>query len=262
MPKHNIGSLVSKVFEGDDGELRPFVGSVVSHDEKENLYKIVYEDGDAEELSYDEISDVLVEKKKEIHSRFLKGSYAVHLAVCEYIAPDDLYDELMKKIPKTSLEASRVLAEKHFLSQIVSIDSDNEGVDSSSNRSLTLSLLCPLSMSAIKTAVRGRNCRHLQCFDMRTFLHYNKHISGGRWRCGVCEDFISVRDLVHCGLYETILLECKDKISAGRDKVSFRSDGSWCLKEDSKPRRGGDGEKGRTLNDAATQAPPEIIDLV
>jgi hypothetical protein len=261
LPKHNIGSLVSKIFEGDDGELRPFVGSIVSHDQKENLYKIVYEDGDAEELTCEEISDILVEKNNDRHGGFLKGSYAVHLAVCEYIAPDDLYDELMKRIPKTSLEDSREMAKKYLMSQIVSIDSDDEGVDSCSSRSLTLSLLCPLSMSAIKTATRGRQCKHLQCFDMRTFLHYNKHISGGRWRCGVCEDFISVRDLVRCGLYETMLLEYEDKISAGRDKVSFRSDGSWCLKKDSKLRRGGDAVRGRMLNDAS-QAPPEVIDLL
>jgi hypothetical protein len=264
MPKHKIGTLVSKIFDDVDGEPRPFVGSVVSHDQKYNLYKIVYEDGDVEELTYEETSKITVEKNNDQHGEFLKGSYAVHLAVCEYIAPDDLYDELMKTMPKISLETSRELAKKYLQGQIVSIDSDNEGVDSSRSSSLTVSLLCPMSMSAIKTAIRGRQCRHLQCFDMRTFLHFNKNISGGRWRCGVCEDFISVRDLVQCGLYQTMLHEFQDKISAGHDKVSFRSDGYWCLKEDSKSRRGGDAERGKNLNDTCRRrvAPLEVIDLM
>jgi len=273
--KHNIGSLVSKVFEGDDGELRPFAGTIESYDEEYNLYKVVYEDGDTEELTYEEVLSISAERNDDQDGVCLKGSYAVHLAVCEYIAPDNLYDDLIKRIQKISLEASRAMAKRYLQSQTVSIDSDSEGGDSSSSSSLTLSLLCPLSMSAIKTPIRGRHCKHMQCFDMKTFLHYNKHISGGRWRCGVCEDFLSVRDLVLCGLYETMLLEYKDKVSVGHDKVSFRSDGSWSLKDENKPRctsksRGvvvseGDAESVKISNDTcqkrlATQ--PEIIDLL
>jgi hypothetical protein len=195
--------------------------------------------------------------------------------VCEYIAPDDLYDDLIKRIQKISLEASRAMAKSYLQSQTVSIDSDSEGGVSSNSSSLTLSLLCPLSMSAIKTPIRGRHCKHMQCFDMKTFLHYNKHISGGRWRCGVCEDFLSVRDLVQCGLYETMLLEYKDKVSVGQDKVSFRSDGSWSLKDENKPRhtsksRGvigseGDAESMKISNVACQKrstTQSEIIDLL
>ena len=91
----------------------------------------------------------------------------------------------------------------------------------------------------------------------------------------MCEDFLSVRDLVQCGLYETMLLEYKDKVSVGQDKVSFRSDGSWSLKDENKPRhtsksRGvtgseGDAESMKISNVAcqkrsATQS--EIIDLL
>ena len=273
--KHNMGSLVSKVFEGDNGELRPFAGTIESYDKEYNLYKVVYEDGDAEELTYEEVLSISVERNDNQEGLYLKGSYAVHLAVCEYIAPDDLYDDLIKRIQKISLEASRAMAKSYLQSQTVSIDSDSEGGVSSNSSSLTLSLLCPLSMSAIKTPIRGRHCKHMQCFDMKTFLHYNKHISGGRWRCGVCEDFLSVRDLVQCGLYETMLLEYKDKVSVGQDKVSFRSDGSWSLKDENKPRhtsksRGvigseGDAESMKISNVAcqkrsATQS--EIIDLL
>jgi hypothetical protein len=61
-PKHMIGALVSKVFKGDGGDLCPFAGEVESYDEVYSLYKIVYEDGDAEELTYEEVLSILVER--------------------------------------------------------------------------------------------------------------------------------------------------------------------------------------------------------
>lgn len=91
----------------------------------------------------------------------------------------------------------------------------------------------------------------------------------------MCEDFLSVRDLVQCGLYETMLLEYKDKVSSGYDKVSFRSDGSWSLKDENKPRHtsksrgvgliGDDVEKGKFSNGSCQKrllAQPEVIDLL
>ncbi|CAN0510360.1 unnamed protein product, partial [Ectocarpus sp. 8 AP-2014] len=33
---------------------------------------------------------------------------------------------------------------------------------------------------------RGRYCKHLQCFDLNTFLSFNKDCAGAAWKCGVC----------------------------------------------------------------------------
>jgi hypothetical protein len=57
--KHRIGALISKVFQSDDDKLRPFAGVIDSYDEDRDLYKVVYEDGDAEELTYKEALSVL-----------------------------------------------------------------------------------------------------------------------------------------------------------------------------------------------------------
>ncbi len=46
-PRHRIGTLVRKFFEVHDCELRPFAGAVERYDEEYNLFKVVYEDGDA-----------------------------------------------------------------------------------------------------------------------------------------------------------------------------------------------------------------------
>ena len=192
----------------------------------------------------------------------LTGSYAIHLAVCEYITSEDLFANLLKTIQTLSLKDAREMAKKYLQNQTVSIDSDSEVGDFSSNSSLTLSLLCPISKKTMKTAVRGRLCKHIQCFDLETFIHSNKHITGGRWRCGVCENFLSVQDLIKCGLYETILHLYKDTPLA--DKVSFKSDGSWNLKDEKKQLRGV-GEAKReivSIDSPQKKTQPEIIDLM
>jgi len=257
--RYKVGTPVSKLFEDENGKMRPFAGKVTHYDAKFMLYKILYEDGDAEELTQNEVKEILVNKDdvRPEEGRSLLGSYAIHLAVCEYIEPDDLYHQVLDEIPKLSLESSKRQASRYLESQIVSIDSDNEGDAVSNRSSLTLSLLDPISKVAIGTPVRGSRCKHMQCFDLKIWLQSNKHISGGRWRCGVCEDFISVKDLVRCGLFEAMLHDYRDKVSGVRDKVSFKPDGSWCLKEENKLRyssknrssMGGNGSSGGKLGE-------------
>ncbi len=52
-------ALPSKVVKGDDGVRRPYVGRIESYDEEHGLYKVVYEDGDVEELTHDDALSVL-----------------------------------------------------------------------------------------------------------------------------------------------------------------------------------------------------------
>ena len=52
----------------------------------------------------------------------------------------------------------------------------------------------------------------------------------------MCESFVSVRDLVHCGLFQTMLDTVGSQVSSARDKVSWRADGSWKLQEENKLR--------------------------
>ncbi len=57
------GTKVTKEFE-DAGQMIPFNGEVESYDAKEKLYLIVYEDEDAEELTREEVSNILVRVNK------------------------------------------------------------------------------------------------------------------------------------------------------------------------------------------------------
>ena len=84
------------------------------------------------------------------------------------------------------------MAKEYLASQMVSmIDSDDEDVTAESSQAqgnsrsenLSLSLLCSVSRTVIETPVRGRHCKHIQCFDLKNFLHSNSNLNGGRWRC-------------------------------------------------------------------------------
>jgi len=280
--KFKLGTPVSKMFEGDDGVMRPFSGTVKRYDSETLFYQIVYEDGDVEELTEKEVASILANNgaggKEE--GNLLHGSFAIHLAVCEYIEPCDLFDQLVGKMPKISLESSRKMARQYLEKNTVSIDIDCNGSNASSGSSLTFSLLCPISKMTIGTPVRGQHCKHMQCFDMKIWLQSNKNVSGGRWRCGVCEDFISMKELVWCGLFEAMLHDHRDKVSGSRDKVSFKPDGSWSLKEENKLRYssknrdiGNEGGEGAAVDDQVTvdtnavsqkrsASQPEVIDLL
>jgi hypothetical protein len=54
-PKHKHGTIVSKTFKDDNGIHCPFAGAVESYDEMRKFYMIIYEDGDSEELTHEEV---------------------------------------------------------------------------------------------------------------------------------------------------------------------------------------------------------------
>lgn len=203
--------------------------------------------------------------------------YGIQIALCEYISHEALYKICMSSgtqgsIAKMNYEDGLNHAMKHFEKETLVLDSDSEdeGIknkkkDSSSEiRHLTCSLQCPVSMQTIKTPVRGKNCKHLNCFDLQTYLESNSKVSGGRWRCFVCEDFIPVEDLVYDGFIAQVLETHKDDISATRDKMQLSSDGTWGLvdqTETSSMKRNNKKRKMKENNDSLKKIARQVIDI-
>lgn len=96
------------------------------------------------------------------------------MAICKYVDPDRLHDELMGLtadgevvIPKISLRSAKKMARNYLSGQMVSIDDSEDenaadGKEAEDAKSLTFSLICPISKTAMKTPVRGRYCKHIQ----------------------------------------------------------------------------------------------------
>jgi predicted alpha/beta-fold hydrolase len=62
-------------------------------------------------------------------------------------------------------------------------------------------------------------------------------VSGGRWRCASCEQFLAYQDLQLCGLTEAALERYGKEASSARDRVEFRGkDKTFHLLEENKRR--------------------------
>lgn len=105
----------------------------------------------------------------------------------------------------------------------------------------------------------------LQCFDLESYLSSNAHVSGSRWRCASCENFVSLQNLEVCELTSHLLREFASKASV-RDRVELCADRSYKLLQARQPRsRKRRAEEMSATNDNAlppTKSSNEVIDLV
>jgi len=176
-----------------------------------------------------------------------EDTYNLQLSIVEYVSPQSLFQKCMRQEPegiaKLTFEEGRALVQQNLDKKdaVVLDDSDDdEGKNDASvnpqNIYLTCSLVCAVSMSAIRTPVRGKNCKHMQCFDLQNYLQSNATVSGGRWRCVVCEDFVPVEDLMVDGFIAKILERHGKDVSTSRDKVEIYKDGTYKLLHENKLR--------------------------
>lgn len=52
--------------------------------------------------------------------------------------------------------------------------------------SLEVSFSDPYSSEVIDIPARGSQCKHLPCFDLKTYLTVTCHIGGHSWTCPYC----------------------------------------------------------------------------
>ena len=202
-------------------------------------------------------------------------AYNFQLAICKYTPPQKLFEKCIGNnngsIMKLSFEEGRALLQQNLDQKdaVVLDDSDGDDDASSVDESNIYSLLCGVSMAAIQTPVRGKNCKHIQCFDLRNYLHSNVNVSGGRWRCVVCEDFVSVQDLMIDGFMAKILEDHGKDVSTSRDKIKVYRDGTYELLshnrlrfQKKRPASGGEQSNAKRSKVEQQQAATEVIDIL
>lgn len=203
-----------------------------------------------------------------------KEPYVMCVAVCSYKSPDAVVNSLVSSPnwARLSMEQAKAKALENAKRQTVVLDDTDE---SSSNdlSSFIFPLTCPVSQQLLKTPVRGKQCNHWQCFDLRNFVESNSHVTGTRWECPVCSKILSLEDLEYCPLTDSILKEYKGTATPHRDRVQFFADGTWKLLGEAKKRYGKKrpaevdsmtGNKRQCTNGAIARTPnsPEVIDLL
>jgi len=243
--------VVKEFLDEATGQLEPFDGKVVGYDHDYKLYRILYSDGDGEEIGRLDLEEIMVGKPQ----RHLSGSYGMNLAICEYVSAEDLSTNGIARI---TLEDAKKIAKDYAAKQHVAIDdSDDDGTVADDECSLNFSLVCPISKKRIIRPVRGKPCTHIQTFDLQSFLKANHLVTGSRWRCGVCEQFLSVDDLVECALFDAMLSE------AGSDDVCAvyqPGKGSWTLNDGGKEKPV-NGKTESTITEIHKTGETDVIEL-
>lgn len=197
--------------------------------------------------------------------------YAICVALCSYVSPDVVYKNIMSEIiNKLSMEDAKAKALENANRQTVVLE-DAEHRDEVN--SFIFPLTCPVSRQLLLTPVRGEQCSHWQCFDLRNFIESNTHVTGTRWHCPVCAKVVSCHDLQYCPLTASLLKEFEGQATPTRDRVQFFSDGTWKLLGEAKKWHAnkrpandtnGNGAK-RPRSDGNVAAPkgaPEIIEIL
>eukprot|EP01067_Filipodium_phascolosomae_P005149 Filipodium_phascolosomae@DN318_c0_g1_i1.p1 len=105
-----------------------------------------------------------------------------------------------------------------------------------------LPLVCPIALSRMSIPARGRECAHIQCFDLVNYLQVNQRLKAmnNRWKCGVCSQYVRPQDLEVDGWVQGILNTTQEKAR----EVEIAEDGGWkvtdCDDSDESEQTGGD----------------------
>eukprot|EP00126_Sphaerothecum_destruens_P007583 Sdes_comp19902_c0_seq1m12289 len=122
-----------------------------------------------------------------------------------------------------------------------------------------LSLVCPLGKMQISLPGKSRNCKHLQCFDMTTFLSMNERRE--TWICPVCNISTPFDTLFIDQHYQTIL----QNVSSNITQIIVTPEGDWAFCPPKDTLDVSDSQSDfhpvKLSEPRSTPAPVEVIDL-
>jgi hypothetical protein len=114
------------------------------------------------------------------------------------------------------IQANTRVESQQLLQKVVATGDDDIACDE-----IEVSLRCPIGFARIKIPARGRDCEHIQCFDLHTWLSYCSKY--GTTKCFHCSKLIPVGLLRKCPLIGDVL----EAVSDDADKVTITKDGNF-----------------------------------
>jgi len=145
---------------------------------------------------------------------YCKKAYYMEVNIVESIDVEDM----VKLVQHNNILCSMSLKTKEKTVEMLNV-SDSDVVEP---LSYNFSLLCPISKLKMKLPSRSINCRHIQCFDLRTFILLNKIKSN--WTCPICKTSILMEELVVDSFFldvinsSTLPENCSEIILSSNDK--------------------------------------------
>lgn len=102
--------------------------------------------------------------------------------------------------------------------------------------SLTVSLIDPFMAQIFLEPARSIHCKHLECFDLVTFIKTRRSVSGpgpmnDNWRCPICNADARPQSLIVDQFLAGVRTELERRNQLeGAQAIEIRADGQWSLK--------------------------------
>ena len=160
-------------------------------------------------------------------------TYVLMVQLVRVVPVPDLF-ERVRAYPDTPSVADSLERIKDSF-KATCIDSDDEGGGGGAAGAMAtvtrLSLRCPLGLMPIQTPARGKDCQHLQCFDLDTFLRFNERGCAAGWKCGVCHRTLTVDELRVDAFMQDVLrqIEARREANEDLDSIEIDYEGQWKL---------------------------------
>ncbi|CAJ0928211.1 unnamed protein product [Ranitomeya imitator] len=110
-----------------------------------------------------------------------------HLFVLQLVHRPSVRSVLQGLLKKRLLPAEHCITKIKRNFSSVAATSGNaslNGEDGVEQTAIKVSLKCPITFRRIQLPARGHDCKHVQCFDLESYLQLN--CERGTWRCPVC----------------------------------------------------------------------------
>uniref|UniRef100_A0A3Q0SIF5 Zinc finger, MIZ-type containing 1a n=1 Tax=Amphilophus citrinellus TaxID=61819 RepID=A0A3Q0SIF5_AMPCI len=110
-----------------------------------------------------------------------------HLFVLQLVHRPSVRSVLQGLLKKRLLPAEHCITKikRNFSSVAASAGNTTlNGEDGVEQTAIKVSLKCPITFRRIQLPARGHDCKHVQCFDLESYLQLN--CERGTWRCPVC----------------------------------------------------------------------------
>ncbi|KAF3934167.1 hypothetical protein ABW20_dc0103497 [Dactylellina cionopaga] len=113
---------------------------------------------------------------------------------------------------------------------------DDEDISVVEEDTVTVSIICPMSQQLIGEPVRGKSCRHLECFDLKGYLMSRTKLCSGfsvpdSWKCPICSCEVTPATLFIDGFMQETIAKLREVQAEGdyleTKSVVIRSDGLW-----------------------------------
>ena len=184
-------------------------------------------------------------------------AYSVAIEVIEV---SDLFD-VRSKTP----HIERDKTEARIKEQLSTTDPDVEVV----NGNIAIGVIDPFSSCLIDTPVRGKTCKHYECFDLDIFLQtrLGSPSKPDLFKCPICDGDARPQSLVIDDWFADILKKIKDMGRTDVKAIMLNDQAAWWIKEAEIEGESGDGT-GRRYEDARAasstkrrQSEMEVIEI-